>query len=152
MQLEGLLVKEIKNINKYNGNVIPIIKNNDFINFKFGEAYFSTIHPNVIKAWHLHKKISVVYSVIFGSVLSVFYDARKHSKTNGQIKLIYTNTENRFLIKVPKNIWVGFKCLGKKTAIISNITSGIYSSDPPRRLEAYSKLINFNWDKEILNK
>lgn len=152
MLIDGLLKKEIKNIYKSSGNIIPVIKNDKSFNFQFGEAYFSTIHPKVIKAWHLHSKISAIYSVVFGSVICVVHDLRKKKSTYGKFNIIKSNKTSRFLIKVPNNVWVGFKCVGRDTAIISNITNKLYSEDKPKRLDPNTKRINFDWDKEkIIN-
>ena len=35
-------------------------------NFKhFGEIYFSQVYPKKIKAWHLHKKMTLNYVAVF---------------------------------------------------------------------------------------
>ena len=42
-----------------------------------------------IKAWHLHKKMTLNYVAVFGSIKIVLYDDRKESKTKGEIQEIY---------------------------------------------------------------
>jgi dTDP-4-dehydrorhamnose 3,5-epimerase len=148
MLIDGLIKKDIKNIYKSSGSVIPIIRKDKNFHFKFGEVYFSTIHPNVIKAWHLHTKISVIYSIIHGSVLCVIHDLRKDKSTYGNFEIIKTKKKSRFIIKVPNNVWVGFKCTGKDTAIIANITDDLYSKNKPKRLDPNSSKIRFDWNKE----
>ena len=46
---------------------------NDDENFKkFGEIYFSSVNPKFIKAWHLHKKMTLNYVVIMVKQKFVF--------------------------------------------------------------------------------
>ena len=39
---------------------------------KFGEIYFATVSPGVVKGWHLHKTQEQNYCVIKGMIKSLF--------------------------------------------------------------------------------
>ena len=145
--IEKLEIIEFDIIKNNNGSIIPLHKRNQLMK-GFGEVYFSTIHPNVVKAWHLHKKMTVLYSVIYGEILCVFCNKNESKKKQLFVKKINTNSKKRIIIKVPPNIWVGFKCVGLKTAIIANITNIPYAQDKPVRLETVSSNINYNWSNE----
>ena len=43
---------------------------------KFGEIYFSTAYPGVIKGWHEHTKMTLNYCVIKGMIKLVLIDNR----------------------------------------------------------------------------
>ena len=57
--IKKLEISEFEIIKNNNGAIIPIHKRNQLMK-GFGEVYFSTIHPNVVKAWHLHKKMTIL--------------------------------------------------------------------------------------------
>ena len=86
-------------------------------------VYFSCTHPGVVKAWHMHKRMTLNYAIISGQLKIVLYDSRKKSPTKGLLQEIYMSTENYFLLSVPPLIWNGFKGIGIKTSIIANCSS-----------------------------
>ena len=55
----------------------------------FGEIYFSQVFPNKIKAWHLHKKMTLSYVAVFGKIKLVLYDDRRNSETKGKVQEIF---------------------------------------------------------------
>ena len=40
---------------------------------KFGEIYFSYVNPNKIKAWHIHKKMTLNYCSAYGNIKNLSY-------------------------------------------------------------------------------
>ena len=78
--IEGVKITPLKQIIDERGKVMHMLRN-DSPNFeKFGEIYFSCTNPGAIKAWHLHKKMTLNYAVISGQIKCVFYDDRKKVK------------------------------------------------------------------------
>ena len=61
---------------------------------QFGENYFSTIYPGVIKAWHMHKVMTLNYAAVSGTIKLVLYYAREPSPTHGELQEIYLGREN----------------------------------------------------------
>ena len=86
----------------------------------FGEVYFSTVKPKIIKAWHLHKEATLNYACIKGEVNLVLYDDRENSRTRGKYKSIILSPKEYSLITIPPLIWNGFKGLDKQESIIAN--------------------------------
>ena len=106
--IEGVKITPLKQIIDDRGKVMQMLRN-DSPNFeKFGEIYFSCTNPGAIKAWHLHKKMTLNYAVISGQIKCVFYDDRKKSKTYGEVQELFLSTENYSLITVPPLVWNGF--------------------------------------------
>ena len=66
-------------INDDRGKIVHMLRNDDKNFLKFGEIYFSYVYPNMIKAWHIHKKMTLNYVAAFGKVKLVLYDDRKNS-------------------------------------------------------------------------
>ena len=100
-----------------------MMRNDSDIFTQFGEIYFSVTYPGVVKAWHLHKEMTLNYSVVSGAIKFVFYDERVDSKTKGQIQEIFVSPENYSLIHVPPGIWNGFKCVGNESSILANCST-----------------------------
>ena len=84
--IDGVKIIPKKQIIDERGKIMHMLRN-DSNNFsKFGEIYVSTIHPNKVKGWILHQKITLNYAVIFGEIKFVLFDSRPNSKTKGQIQ------------------------------------------------------------------
>lgn len=77
------------------------------------------------------------------------YDSRKSSKTFGEINEWELSLDNPKLIKIPKLLYHGFKCISKKEAIVINIPTVPYNSKKPDeyRLDAFDSAIPYDWNK-----
>ena len=123
-------------------------------NFKhFGEIYFSQVYPKKIKAWHLHKKMTLNYVAVFGKIKLVLYDDRKRSKSYGKIQEIIISERNHKLISIPPFIWNGFCSVGKEKAILANC-SDIQKFDKKEiiRLPHDDPKFPHNWKKFLTMK
>ena len=70
--IEGVITTPLKQIPDDRGMVMHMLRR-DSKNFsKFGEIYFSTVYPDKVKGWHLHKKMTLNYAVILVK-LNLFY-------------------------------------------------------------------------------
>ena len=94
------------------GNVMHGMKKTD-IGFKgFGEAYFSYIEKNKIKAWKKHLKMNLNLIVPFGTVMFVFMDE------SGSFRKEIIGDKQTLRLSVPPGIWFGFKGIGSEVNII----------------------------------
>ena len=84
--IEGIKITPLKQIEDERGKVMHMLRNDSKHFTKFGEIYFSTVHPNKVKGWHLHSKMTLNYAVVLGEIKLVLYDTRPNSKTKGQIQ------------------------------------------------------------------
>ena len=92
--IENVTVQPLEQIIDDRGKVMHMLRN-DSKNFtKFGEIYFSTVLPNKIKGWHLHRKMTLNYAVVVGEIKLVVYDVRPNSKTKGQIQEFFLSQKN----------------------------------------------------------
>ena len=144
--IEGIEIKLLKKIPDERGTILHMIRSDDDIFNSFGEIYFSTIYPNVIKGWHIHDKMVLNYAVIHGMIKLVLYDDRPHSKTKGNLMEIFTGDDNYLLVKVPPNVWNGFKGIGSKIAIIANCASIPHDPDEISRKDPFDNDIPYNWE------
>ena len=66
--IEGVEIIPLKRIQDERGMVMHMLKRTDPHFVEFGEIYFSVIHPGVIKAWHLHSRMTINYAVVVGNL------------------------------------------------------------------------------------
>ena len=110
--IEGIKITPLKQIEDDRGKVMHMLRNDSKDFTKFGEIYFSTVHPNKVKGGHLHSKMTLNYAVLFGEIKLVLYDVRPNSKTKGQLQEFFLSQKNYKLVSVPPLIWNGFRGIG----------------------------------------
>ena len=113
---------------------------------EFGEIYFSTIYPNVIKAWHLHKLMTLNYAVVSGMIKLVLHDDRSDSPTQGETQELYIGDQNYQLVTIPPLVWNGFKGTGTNIAIVANCATLAHEPDEIMRKSPIDASIGYDWD------
>ena len=114
-----ILITPLKIINNDKGNVYHGLKVRDKGYIDFGEAYFSKIIFNKVKAWKRHKKMTVNIILPIGKILLVTIDNRDNDKEIIQEIILSEKNYNR--ITIPPKIWFGFKGLSKSFSLVCNI-------------------------------
>ena len=136
--LDKIKVTPLKIIKLSTGNIMRFLKKNELKNWTFGEAYFSKIKFNKIKAWKYHLKMMLNLTVPYGKVKFVFY-----SKQDNSFRVIEIGAKKYFRLTVPPKIWFGFKGIGKSENIILNITN--IQHNPKEILRCKRNKIKFKW-------
>lgn len=144
--IEGVGITPLKQIHDERGAVMHMLRNDADIFLSFGEIYFSTVYPGVVKAWHLHKEMTLNYAVVSGSVKLVLFDDRHESRTRGELQEIFLSPENYMLVTVPPQVWNGFKGIGVSTAIVANCSTLPHSSGEIERRDVRDPSIPYNWN------
>ena len=143
--IHGVLVHPLKQIPDERGKVMHMLRADDSHFEKFGEIYFSMVYPGVIKAWHLHRRMTINYAVITGTIKLVLYDDRPDSPTQGALEELYVGECNYALVRVPLGIWNGFKGVGVIPAIVANCATIPHDPDEIVRLDPFDKKIPYDW-------
>ncbi len=143
--IDGVVITPLKQIVDERGSVMHMLRSDSAVFRQFGEIYFSTIHPGVVKAWHIHKTMTLNYAVPHGKIKFVLHDDREGSPTKGQTQEIFLSQDNYYLVTVPPMIWNGFKGVGDHTAIVANCATIPYDPDEIDRLEPFDSKFNYNW-------
>lgn len=112
---------------------------------QFGEIYFSLVYPGVIKAWHLHNKMTLNYAVIQGMIKLVLYDDRTDSPTRGQLEELFIGEQNYMLVTIPPGIYNGFKGIGNKTSIVANCATHPHDPEEIVRTSPFSNKVPYDW-------
>ena len=144
--IKGVVIKSLKKIPDERGTIMHMLRADDPEFEGFGEIYFSTIYPGVIKGWHIHKEMILNYSVVEGMIKLVLYDERDNSPTRGEIQEIFLGQDNYALVKIPPMIWNGFKGIGTTRAIVANLASIPHRSDEIERMDPFSPHIPYTWE------
>ncbi|MGB3057160.1 MAG: dTDP-4-dehydrorhamnose 3,5-epimerase family protein [Candidatus Omnitrophota bacterium] len=147
--IEGVKIKKLKLIPDDRGRLMEILRRDDDIFEKFGQVYMTTAYPGVIKAWHYHKKQTDNFTCVKGKMRLGLYDAREDSPTFGKVEEYVIDLENPLLVKIPSNVYHGFKCIGDEEALVINTVTEPYDHDNPDeyRADPFDNDIPFDWSK-----
>lgn len=147
--IKGVKVKQLKVIRDRRGRLMEILRIDDEIFKKFGQVYMTTAYPGIVKAWHYHKKQSDNFTCVQGKMMLALYDAREKSPTFGEVNEFVLSLEKPKLIHIPKNVYHGFKCIGRQEAIVINVVSRPYNHKNPdeHRVDPYKNDISYDWKK-----
>lgn len=144
--IEGVTIKPLKKISDERGSIYHMLRCDDPIFEKFGEVYFATVYPGVIKGWHIHKKMTQNYAVVQGMIKLVLFDVRDNSETKDVLMELFVGEENYNLIKIPTGVWNGYKGIGVKPSLIANCATLPHDPNEMDRLDPFSDKIPYNWD------
>ena len=143
--IEGVVITPLKQIFDERGKVMHMLREDSPVFSSFGEIYFSCTYPGAIKAWHLHKRMTLNYAVIYGEIKCVLFDDRPDSKTRGRIDEYFLSPENYYLLTVPPLVWNGWKGLGEHSAIVANCASIPHDPSEIERKSVFDSSIPYDW-------
>jgi len=144
--IEGVKVKPLRRIPDERGFIMHMLRADDPEFEQFGEIYFSTAYPGVIKGWHLHSKMTLNYAVVLGMIKLVLYDDRETSPTRGEIQEIFTGQENYQLVQIPPHVWNGYKAIGTQMAMVANCPTLPHDPNEIVRKSPFDPSIPYDWE------
>jgi dTDP-4-dehydrorhamnose 3,5-epimerase len=112
---------------------------------RFGEVYFSSVYPGVIKGWHKHREMTLNYAVPVGMIKLVCYDDRPGSATVGNVVELHVGELNYVLVTIPPLVWNGFKGEGTTAALVANCATIPHRPDEIERLDPFSADVPYDW-------
>lgn len=137
--LNQITVTALNQIKVNDGDVIPIMRFNDVGYYGFGEAYFSWIKVDAVKAWKRHLSMTLNLIVPVGFVRFVFCPS-----SASETFRIEDIGESRYVrLTVPPGIWFGFKNLSSSPSLILNIANIPHDPGEVKRLNLQE--INYEW-------
>jgi dTDP-4-dehydrorhamnose 3,5-epimerase len=147
--IKGVEVKKLKIIPDDRGRLMEILRSDEPIFEKFGQVYMTTAFPGVAKAWHYHKLQDDHFTCISGVMRLALYDDRKDSPTHKEVNDFIVSLDNPILVKIPKLVYHGFKCVSDKEAVVINVPTLPYNYKTPDeyRLDAFDNDIPYDWRK-----
>jgi dTDP-4-dehydrorhamnose 3,5-epimerase len=143
--IQGVEIFPLRRIQDERGVVMHMLKQTDPHFQQFGEIYFSVIHPGVIKAWHLHARMTINYAVVVGNIKLVLFDQRPASPTKGELQEVYVGQINYQLVRVPPGVVNGFTATGGEQAIVANCADIPHDPDEITRIDPFTTSIPYDW-------
>lgn len=145
--IDGVLVKVLTAHCDERGRLMEILRTDDAAFEKFGQVYMTTAYPGVVKAWHTHQKQADFFCCVSGMIKLVLYDARPNSPTRGEINEFVMGEHHPIAVRIPREVWHGFKCIGTAEAMVINTVTQAYSTESPDELRRppHGSEIPFDW-------
>ena len=143
--IEGVKVTPLRVIPDERGAVLHMLKCTDPHFTTFGEIYFSLVYPGAIKAWHIHREMTLNYAVPSGVIKMVLYDDRAESPTRGEVMELFPGERNHVLITVPAMVWNGFKGMGSAPSVVANCATVPHDPGEIDRLSPFDASIPYDW-------
>jgi dTDP-4-dehydrorhamnose 3,5-epimerase len=143
--IAGLVVTPLRRIPDERGAVLHMLRSDSPGFARFGEIYFSVVNPGAIKAWHLHKEMTLNYAVPTGMIKLVCHDARPGSPTKGATAELFIGDFNYALVTIPPGIWNGFKGISHTPALVANCADVPHSPEEIVRCDPFSEEIGYDW-------
>jgi len=143
--IDGVAIRSLRRITDERGCVMRMLRSDDPHFERFGEIYFSMVYPGAIKAWHLHKRMTLNYAVVSGAIKLVLYDDRRSSPTHGKLVELFPGESECVLVTVPPGVWNGFKGVGTSTAIVANCATVPHDPEEIVRKPHDDPTIEYDW-------
>ncbi len=145
--IEGVEIKQLTKHADERGYLMELLRCDDAIFRKFGQAYVSLNYPGVVRGWHYHKKQDDHFAVVKGMVKVALYDAREGSPTQGQVDEFFLGEQNNILLRIPVGVMHGYKTVGAEPSLLINFPSEAYDPQQPDeyRLPWDTDQIPYDW-------
>lgn len=144
--IDGVIVTPLRKICDERGMIMHMLRSDAPHFEKFGEIYFATAYPGVIKGWHAHTEQIQNYCVVQGMIKLVMYDDRPKSPTYKEINEIFMGENNYCLVRIPTGVVNGWKCIGDKTALLANCSTQANKDGEMLRYPPFGDKVPYNWD------
>jgi dTDP-4-dehydrorhamnose 3,5-epimerase len=143
--IEGIQVIPLRRIPDERGTVLHMLKRTDPHFKEFGEIYFSSVYPGIVKGWHRHRERTLNYACIYGRIKLVLYDEREGSATRGNLQEIFLGDDNYSLAIIPPDIWNGFKGMSAPYAMVANCSTHPHDPLRSQRMDPFKNHIPYDW-------
>ena len=147
--IKGVVIKKLAIHKDKRGLLMEFLRNDEPIFKKFGQVYMTLVKKGMVKAWHFHKKQDDHFCCIAGLMRLALYDARPKSKTYKEVNDFELGLDNPQVVKIPKGVYHGFKCVSQEEAIVINVPTYPYNPAKPDeyRIDAFDNDIPYDWRK-----
>jgi dTDP-4-dehydrorhamnose 3,5-epimerase len=139
VSLDEIRLTPLKRIAVAGGDVLHALKATDAGFRNFGEAYFSMVQPGAIKAWKMHRRMTLNLVVPIGTVRFAFAaegGAPSREETIGD--------SNYARLTVPPGIWFGFQGIAAPFSLILNVAD--IAHDPDEVVRQPQEALQYHWD------
>lgn len=145
--IQDVTVKKLVRHVDDRGFFMEVLRDDDELLKRFGQASLSKTYPGVVKAFHYHERQDDLWFFPCGNAQVVLHDLRKDSPTLGETNVFYMGEDNPILLVIPKGVAHGYRVLGPEPAVIMYFTTESYDPKDPdeKRLDWNDPGIGFDW-------
>lgn len=145
--IEGVKTKKLIKHCDDRGFLAELVRDDEGLLSRFGQATLSVSYPGVIKAFHYHEKQDDLWFFPSGNAQVVLHDLRESSETKGETDVYYMGEHNPMVLLIPKGVAHGYRVLGQTPATILYLTTESYDPDHPdeKRIPWDDETIDFDW-------
>ena len=140
-ELDKIKITPLSTFDIDGGAVLHAMKNGDIGYMGFEEVYFSYVQPKAIKAWKLHKRMTLNLVVPLGKVRFVFCDPLIPS--NYRVEDV--GEGNYVRLTVPPKVWFGFQGISKSDSLVTNIADLKHDANEVERKSI--SLFDYKWEQ-----
>jgi dTDP-4-dehydrorhamnose 3,5-epimerase len=131
--IEGVRIREVKNVIKPGGGVLTEIYRNDWGLDTLGvdQIFSNLLFPGQISGWHVHRHVTDRIFVSAGYLKIVLYDARSASPTFRQVDVFCYGADRPALVLIPPGVWHAVQNLSGDNSVLLNIVDRAYQYGDP---------------------
>ena len=146
--IHGVELKTLRPNVDERGYLMELLRTDDPVFSKFAQCYVSMNYPNVVRAWHYHKRQDDHFVVVKGTCKVVLYDMRDDSPTRGEVQELFLGEQNPILAKIPIGVAHGYKTVGTEPSYLINFPTELYDRNDPDefRMAWDTDEIPYDWD------
>ena len=146
--IDGVEIKNLRLVPDERGHLMEMLRSDDELFEKFGQAYVTTTYPGVIKGWHMHSRQSDNVVCVRGMIKLALYDVREGSASLGEVTEVFLGEHRPVLVHIPMGVYHGWKCISEQEAYIVNMPTELYDYDDPdeHRLPFDTDEIPYEWE------
>ena len=145
--IEGVTLRRLTPLRDDRGELCEMLRSDDPIFERFGQVYYTTVKPGVVKAWHYHQRQTDHLVTIGAPAVIALCDGRDGSPTKGEVMELVAGREAPVLVRIPPGVYHGFTAAGDEEAMILNVPTEPYDRDHPDefRLDPFENHIPYDW-------
>jgi dTDP-4-dehydrorhamnose 3,5-epimerase len=144
--MDGLIITPLKQIEDERGKVMHMLRADSEIFKSFGEIYFSSVNPGIVKGWKKHTKMIQNLACIKGNMKIVVYDDREGSQTYGKTEEIIVGESNYYLVTIYPGLWMGFASADANVAMLANCASILHDPAESIAIPCDGSEIPYKWE------
>ncbi|PIT98014.1 MAG: dTDP-4-dehydrorhamnose 3,5-epimerase [Candidatus Andersenbacteria bacterium CG10_big_fil_rev_8_21_14_0_10_54_11] len=143
--IDGVVYQPLRRIADDRGVVFHMLKASDPVFSRFGEIYFTSLYPDVIKAWHVHTRMDLNYACVSGGVRVVLYDDRKGSPTRGELNEFFLGEADYALLHIPHGIINGMRGEDRQLSLVANCATLPHDPEEMLRYGLSEAPFSYDW-------
>jgi dTDP-4-dehydrorhamnose 3,5-epimerase len=146
--IEGVQIFDCKRNADNRGFLTEVARASRVPGFVWKQTNFTVAHPDVIKAFHWHKKQTDLWYCVTGNIQTVLFDRREDSSTKGETQTVIQGEHNSVAVLIPQGVAHGYRVLGEKEAGLVYLVNQEYDPANPdeERIAHDDPKINFDWE------